>query len=317
MALSAVANTTAFRRGLTVWMCSRCARTTSTEESFLAAMARANHPAGAPITSRKLVPGGEISRWEANSNSLDGVAGLDVQHLHAVPKEFLKLVGTTAEDGERAEVHRHHGLHAEELGRLGGALRAHGVEAADRQKCDVELRQLGEQRHVAEDVGVAGEVDLEPVLELDHKAACVAPVDDVAAVLGDAARVLGVDKGDLDAVDVDCAALVGADDLVSFQTLRAEPRADLEVADNRRLGAARYLERVMDVVEMAVRDEHQVAFVHGLQRFRGDGVVHHPRVDEDLLAFCAARLPCTVTDPREADVSVERHSLCPPFTTRS
>ena len=52
MALSAVANTTAFRRGLTVWMCSRWARTTSTEESFLDTIARASQPAGAPMTSR-------------------------------------------------------------------------------------------------------------------------------------------------------------------------------------------------------------------------------------------------------------------------
>ena len=51
IALSAVAKTTALRRGLTVWMCSRWARTTSTEETFLVRMARASQPAGAPMTS--------------------------------------------------------------------------------------------------------------------------------------------------------------------------------------------------------------------------------------------------------------------------
>jgi len=50
-ALSAVANTTAFRRGFTVWMCSRCARTTSSEDTFLVRMARASQEAGAPMMS--------------------------------------------------------------------------------------------------------------------------------------------------------------------------------------------------------------------------------------------------------------------------
>src|SRR5450756_617025 len=50
-ALSPVAKTTALSRGLTVWMCSRCARTTSSEETCLVRMARANQPAGAPIMS--------------------------------------------------------------------------------------------------------------------------------------------------------------------------------------------------------------------------------------------------------------------------
>ena len=52
LALSAVANTTAFSRGLTVWMCSRWARTTSTDDTFLSRMARASQAAGAPMTSR-------------------------------------------------------------------------------------------------------------------------------------------------------------------------------------------------------------------------------------------------------------------------
>src|SRR5690242_8879334 len=107
MALSAVANTTALRRGLTVWMCSRWARTTSTEESFLAAMDRASQPAGAPMTSRTAP---RLAGRSRNRARLDGIARLDVEHLDAVPNELLELVGATAEDGERGEVHRHHRL---------------------------------------------------------------------------------------------------------------------------------------------------------------------------------------------------------------
>ncbi len=52
MALSLVTQTIALRRGLTAPMCSRCARTTSSEESRPSRMARASQLAGAPTGSR-------------------------------------------------------------------------------------------------------------------------------------------------------------------------------------------------------------------------------------------------------------------------
>src|SRR5450759_2477984 len=67
----------------------------------------------------------------------------------------------------------------------------------------------------------------------------------------------------------------------------------------------------MDVVEMAVRDEHQVAALDLLQSVRGDRVVHYPWIDVDDLSFGAAGLPGPVADPCEADLSVQRHALPP------
>src|SRR5258707_14496076 len=120
--------------------------------------------------------------------------------------------------------------------------------------------------------------------------------------------MLRVDEGDLDAADVDGAALVGTYERLALDALGSQPAGDLEVADDFGLGRARDLERVVDVVEMAVRDEHEVAFVDLLQLLRRHRVAHHPWVDDDFLALGAANLPRAVTDPGEADISVERHS---------
>src|SRR3989442_458114 len=187
IALSAVAKTTAFRRGFTGWMCSRCARTTSTAESFLVRIARAIQPAGAPITSRIA---GELSRSRSNLNWLDGIPRIDVEPRHAGAHQLLKLARVTRKDWEGAEVHRHDRLDPQKRHRLRGTLGTHGVEATDRQKRDVELAKLGDDAHVAEDVGVAGEVDAESVLEFDHQAACLPAVND-PAVVDDALLALG------------------------------------------------------------------------------------------------------------------------------
>ena len=68
--------------------------------------------------------------------------------------------------------------------------------------------------------------------------------------------MLGVDERDLDAVGVDHAALVAADDFLAVEPLGAQPDAYLVIADDRRLGPARDFDRVMDVVEVTVRDQH-------------------------------------------------------------
>ena len=83
-------------------------------------------------------------------------------------------------------MHGDDGLDAQQRDGLRRPLRAHRVKAADGQEGGVELAQLGDHSHVAKNVRVAGEVDAEPVLELDDKSTCLAAVDD-AAVVRDAA----------------------------------------------------------------------------------------------------------------------------------
>src|SRR5260370_8539227 len=120
--------------------------------------------------------------------------------------------------------------------------------------------------------------------------------------------MLRVDEGDLDAAAVDGAALVGTYERLALDALGSQPAGDLEVADDFGLGRARDLERVVDVVEMAVRDEHEVAFVDLLQLLRRHRVAHHPWAVDDFLALRAANLPRAATNPGKAATSIGRPS---------
>src|ERR1700674_2448919 len=64
----------------------------------------------------------------------------------------------------------------------------------------------------------------------------------------------------------------------------------------------------MNVVEMTVRDQHQVALLDLLQILGSDRVVHNPGIDDDFLPVGAPDLPGPVADPSEADPGIERHA---------
>src|SRR5260370_16480263 len=119
--------------------------------------------------------------------------------------------------------------------------------------------------------------------------------------------MLGVDERDLDAADIDGAALVAADESVAFYALRSQPARDLEVADDLRLGRSSNLERVVDVVEMTVRDEHEVALVDLLQCLGPHRLAHHPGIDDDVLRLSAANLPFPLPHPGNADIHFQPH----------
>src|SRR6202165_4870197 len=104
-------------------MCSRCARTTSSEETCLVRIARASQPAGAPMMAL-------IQEWI----TLDLVSRVDVQHFYARADQVLEVLRSAGQRRERAEVHRHHRLDAEQCHCLGGAVGTHRVEAPDRQE---------------------------------------------------------------------------------------------------------------------------------------------------------------------------------------
>ena len=123
--------------------------------------------------------------------------------------------------------------------------------------------------------------------------------------------MLGVNQCDLDALGLDGAALVAADDLLAVQSFGSQPDTYLVIANDRGLGLARDLQCVVNVIEVTVRDQHEVALVDRLQHLRSGGIVHDPRVDEYLFALGAADLPGPVTDPGKADVRIERHAYSP------
>ena len=93
----------------------------------------------------------------------------------------------------------------EQLERDGRLAGSHRVVVADREDRDVRRVDAADERHVAEDVRVAGEVELEPVFELDDepgRLTCVRPV-------GDARGVVGIRQRDVDAVEGTVPPLFG------------------------------------------------------------------------------------------------------------
>src|SRR5258708_38765846 len=64
---------------------------------------------------------------------LDFLPRLDVDDGDPRADQLLELRRGAVQGGERPVVHRHDGLHAQQLHRLGGPPRAHRVEVADRE----------------------------------------------------------------------------------------------------------------------------------------------------------------------------------------
>ena len=80
------------------------------------------------------------------------------------------------EQRERAVVARHEAPRPDELGATAASSRAHREVVADREHRHVGGVDAPDQRHVAEDVRVAGEVDRRPVVESEHEPARLAEV---------------------------------------------------------------------------------------------------------------------------------------------
>jgi hypothetical protein len=166
---------------------------------------------------------------------------------------------------------------------------------ADRQHGHLGLVDPPDQLHRHEDVGVAGEVDREAVLELEHEAGGLAQVRPVFR----ARRVVGVGQRDLDAVDVGRAALVRRVGHLVRKSLGGEPAAQLDERDDRRLELLPERNGVADVVAVAVGERDQVDAVgrlFGLGTLRVPG---QPRVDIDALAARAVEPEARVPEPGE------------------
>ncbi len=95
--------------------------------------------------------------------------------------ELLRRAGEERHD-VRAVVNRDDVLDAEKPGGVGGLERAHRQPVADGQEGEVRIVELPDQPHVAEERGVAGMVELEAALELDHVTHRLAAVDEAPVV---------------------------------------------------------------------------------------------------------------------------------------
>src|SRR3954453_13659562 len=100
---------------------------------------------------------------------------------------LLEFFGRAGEDRHHvlAVVHWDDVLHAEEPGSVGGLQGTHREPVADGQERQVRAVEFADESHVAEEGGVAGVVELEPALELDHVAERFSAVDRAPVVEGE------------------------------------------------------------------------------------------------------------------------------------
>jgi hypothetical protein len=111
--------------------------------------------------------------------------------------------------------------------------------------------------------------------------------------------VVGVGERDLDAVDVDRAALVRVLPEVRLDALALEPAAQLDERDHRRLELLPERDRVADVVAVTVCQRDQVDALRLPFRLGALGVPGQPRVDVDALAARAVEPEGRVSEPGE------------------
>ena len=172
--------------------------------------------------------------------------------------------------------------------------------------------QLADEAHVAEQVGVAGEVEPVAVLELDDEADRVAEIERrLAARVPVAGRVVGVGHG-----HAGCPATSTVPPLFMPMTASSPPgsrRASHRLiscmhgqAGRSRLASG---DRVAHVVEMAVGDEQQVAALD-VRRRPWAARVAEPRVDQDDLAAGRPELEAGMAVPGERRVAAS--PMAPP-----
>ena len=194
----------------------------------------------------------------------------------------MQLAGSAGQLREGAEVHGDYGFGLQEFAGVGRLARRHGEMVADGQHDNFGRVEIADDGHVAEDVGVAGVVELDSVGELEHVAARLAAVDDLVAILY-AAGVDGVDHGDFRVGDGLRAALIHGRDL--FDTFFLQPEAKLVDADNGGIVFLADVDGVSDMVAVAVGADEDVGALDVFVGFGALGVAGDPGIDVERLAF--------------------------------
>ena len=176
---------------------------------------------------------------------------------------------------------------------------------ADRDHGNVGCIQIANDRHIAEHVGVAGMVNLHAVGKLDDVATGLTAIDDLVAIRN-SAGVIGVHHGDFDVANGLCAALVHGRNLL--YALLFQPVTKLGNRNHDRLMVLGNLNRVADVIEVAMSAEHDIHALNFLLVFRAHGIAHDPRVHQNRLAARRCDAKRGVTQPCEFD-AIKIHRL--------
>ena len=130
---------------------------------------------------------------------------------------------------------------------------AHREAVTDRHDADIGLMQFVDQAHVGKDIRVAHVKQRSLVIEMQHQAVRV-PERMGNAVLGDrGGRVQRIGEGDGEAFHADRAARIARRKVL--QALVRQPHAEIEVGNHGRTGVSRDLQRIADMVAVAVCQE--------------------------------------------------------------
>ena len=170
---------------------------------------------------------------------------------------------------------RDHALRSDELGGDRGLSRAHREMVPDRQHRDLGGIDAPDQRHVAEDVRVAREVDRREIGCFDDEAAGLPGVGALVR-----RGVVGMRERDVRPEQVDAAPLVDRLRHVRADLLAEKP-SELDLGDHGAGERAGQADGVTDVVGMPVRKEDRVEAIR-LELGDGAGRVScQERVDID------------------------------------
>ena len=152
--------------------CADSSASTSSSESRTSAPSTSIDPSSAIAGTRR--PVAPNQRYLTARSSRPGRGR---EQLDPGGEQPPQRVGRPGEERERAVVGGDDARGADELGRDRRLLGAHRVVVADREDRDVGGVEPPDQRHVAEDVRVARDVDRRAVVRPQHEAARLAEVD--------------------------------------------------------------------------------------------------------------------------------------------
>ena len=249
-------------------------------------------PASASSGTLRPVPPNQRSRRVTARSSRPAAGAMSST---SAGKRVAERLGRPGQQGERRVVARHDAPRADQLCRHRRLSRSHREVVADREDGDVRRVDPADQRHVAEDVRVTGEVERRLAGRLDHEPARLACVRAV-----ERRRMVGVGQRHPPPEQLDAAALVDRLRHV-VPDLGCEQPAELDLGDHRAGEGPCQPDGVSDVVLVPVGDEDRVDPVRLELRGGARGIAGQERIDVDAVPGRRVEAEGRMPEPGESD----------------
>ena len=221
----------------------------------------------------------------------DRIPGLDP--LDRGGRQLGEAIGGAGEQRERSPVTGDTARVAEQLERQRGLLRPHREVIADRQHGHARLVEPCDQRHVAEDARVAGEVDGVAV-EAEHRACRLAGI----RAVGCGGRVEGVRQRHAYVADRHRATLVERDDRVLGDAVLGEPVRELDHPEHLAAELLLQADDVACVVAVPMRDDDRIGALRLFLSVRARRSAQ-PRIDVEPLPAVRVDPERRMPEPRQ------------------